>query len=57
MSSDIVLRKNLHFLLRMNNTLSCTRDINPSNKETHYSCKGQQLENKSVYRLVNYMSF
>ena len=31
--------------------------INRSKKETPHSFKGQQLENKSLYRFVIYMSF
>ena len=32
-------------------------DINPAKKETPHSFKGQQLENKSLYRFVIYMGF
>ena len=32
-------------------------EINPAKKETPHSFKGQQLENKSVYRFVIYMGF
>ena len=31
--------------------------INPANKETPHSFKGQQLENKLLYRFVIYMGF
>ena len=32
-------------------------NLKPSNKETPHSIKGQQLENKLLYRFVTYMSF
>ena len=32
-------------------------ELNPSKKETPHSFKGQQLENKSLYRFVISMSF
>ena len=46
----IVICNNLHSHLH-------SLHINPAKKETPHSFKGQQLENKSLYRFVIYMGF
>ena len=43
---------NLHYLY-----IETHCNINPAKKETPHSFKGQQLENKSLYRFVIYMVF
>ena len=37
--------------------LTWSLELNPANKETPHSFKGQQLENELVYRFVIYKGF